>query len=174
MTRVFGGWLGFGQAKSVELISSLVRTLDDYPAALARAEAITAEAQELSALYVTAKISIPSLQRSVTLAARTAAMLESARTALAAERYRLERGAWPDNLQALVPEYMDEVPADPFDGQPLRYRVAPDRVVIYSVHENRTDDGGDLETKPEASGPTLDVGFRLLNPELRGFKTADQ
>ena len=174
MTRVFGGWLGFGQAKSVELISSLVRTLDDCPAALTKADAMALEAQGLSVLYVTAKVSIPSLQRSVTLAARTAAMLESARTALAAERYRLARGAWPESLQTLVPEYIGAVPADPFNGKPLRYKIEPDRIVIYSVHENRADDGGELETEPEGGGPMLDVGFRLLNPELRGFKVAGQ
>ena len=47
--------------------------------------------------------------------------LRSAATACAVERYRLKYGNLPKDLNALVPEFMDKVPVDPFDGNQLRY-----------------------------------------------------
>ncbi|HJT77076.1 MAG TPA: hypothetical protein VJ739_07710, partial [Gemmataceae bacterium] len=53
---------------------------------------------------------------------------------LAAERYRRERGRWPTSLPALVQAgYLREVPADPYDGQPLRLRRRADGLVVYAV-----------------------------------------
>ena len=42
-----------------------------------------------------------------------------------------------------MPEYIEAVPLDDFDGQPMRYSK-PKRV-IYSVGEDLQDDGGDEE-----------------------------
>jgi hypothetical protein len=47
-------------------------------------------------------------------------------TGIALERYRLKYGAVPEKLEALVPEFLREVPRDIYDGQPLRYQVLPD------------------------------------------------
>ena len=52
---------------------------------------------------------------------RAIARLRCAATACAVERYRLKYGKLPKDLNALVPEFMDKVPVDPFDGKPLRY-----------------------------------------------------
>ncbi len=41
--------------------------------------------------------------------------------ALVCRCYRMTHGAWPPSLDALVPDWLVAVPADPFDGQPLRY-----------------------------------------------------
>jgi hypothetical protein len=56
---------------------------------------------------------------------------------------------------------------DPFDDQPLRYRVDDDRVVIYSTAEDLTDDGGYVDHRCEER-PFRDCGFVLLKPEFRG------
>jgi hypothetical protein len=45
------------------------------------------------------------------------------RTACAVERYRLANDALPDSLDALVPQYIAALPADPEKGTPLRYAV---------------------------------------------------
>ena len=64
-------------------------------------------------------------------------------TVMAVERYRRARnGEAPASLSDLVPEYLAAVPLDPFDGKPLKYRVAPDSYVVYSVDINRVDDNG--------------------------------
>ena len=53
----------------------------------------------------------------------------------------MKTGKLPETLDALVPEYIDAVPADDFDGQPMRY--SPEKKLIWSVNENLEDDGGD-------------------------------
>ncbi len=35
------------------------------------------------------------------------------------ERYRLATGDFPETLDQLVPDYLEELPPDPFDGEPL-------------------------------------------------------
>lgn len=76
----------------------------------------------------------------------------SLRLLMAIELYNAERGALPADLARLVPEYLDELPRDPFDPEEglLRYRPldAPDQLgrpyVLYSVGRDMTDNGGHL------------------------------
>jgi hypothetical protein len=49
------------------------------------------------------------------------ARLRCAKTACAIERFRLKHGKLPEKLEELVPEFLSEVPIDPFDGKKLRY-----------------------------------------------------
>lgn len=56
--------------------------------------------------------------------------------------HRDDHGAWPDRLDALVPDYLPEVPLDPLAGQPLVYRRTDDDYLLYSVGTDRQDDGG--------------------------------
>lgn len=62
-----------------------------------------------------------------------------ARLRLAARAYELEKGGPPPSLEALVPRYLDTVPADPFDARPLRYD--PVRRLVWSVGKDLVDDG---------------------------------
>jgi hypothetical protein len=70
------------------------------------------------------------------------ARLATASCSLAVERYRLARGALPETLRDLVPTYLPDVPSDPFDGKPLRYKHLERGYAIYSVGPDGTDDGG--------------------------------
>ena len=70
------------------------------------------------------------------------ARLRAARAALAVERYRRTRGPLPETLSDLVPDFLDAVPQDPFDGEPLRYKRLDVGYVVYSVGPNEADDGG--------------------------------
>ncbi len=63
-------------------------------------------------------------------------------TGIAVERHRLRHGTLPKRLDDLAPELLDEVPIDPFDGQPLRYRVEADGAIIYSIGTDETDNRG--------------------------------
>jgi len=56
--------------------------------------------------------------------------------------YDVERGHLPQALSDLVPGYLPEVPVDPFDGEPLRYRESGSDYVLYSVGKDKRDDGG--------------------------------
>jgi hypothetical protein len=96
----------------------------------------------------------------------SAAELRCAVAALAGERYRRAHGRWPESLAALVQAgYLREVPADPFDKQPLRLRVRPDGLVIYSVGPDGRDDGGKIDRATPSPG--TDQGFQLWDPDLR-------
>lgn len=73
---------------------------------------------------------------------RNVAQLRTARVSLAIQRYRLATGNLPDTLADLVPTYLDAVPEDPFDGRTLRSEKLETGFVVYSVGEDRMDDGG--------------------------------
>ena len=77
-------------------------------------------------------------------AAQSAA--EQAMAACALERYYLDHHIYPDHLDALVPAYLEHMPRDILDGEPLRYRLTSDgRYQLYSVGWDGKDDGGSLE-----------------------------
>lgn len=61
-------------------------------------------------------------------------------TILALHRHRLERGAWPEQLERLVPTYLAAVPRDPFDGKPIRYALRDGSPHIWSIGPDRKDD----------------------------------
>jgi hypothetical protein len=78
--------------------------------------------------------------------ARAQACVDLARVACALERYRLTSGQFPETLEALVPKFMEKLPHDVINGQPLKYRRTDDgQFVLYSVGWNKTDDGGKVE-----------------------------
>ncbi len=71
---------------------------------------------------------------------------------LALRACQLERGTLPDQLEPLVPEFLAELPIDPFDpeGRPLRYVRTAGGHVLYSVGCDGKDDGG----RPPARNPS--------------------
>ena len=69
--------------------------------------------------------------------------LDLARVAIALERYRLAKGKYPDSLDALYPQYLNPVPHDVINGQPLHYQLTDvGQFVLYSIGWNGRDDGG--------------------------------
>ncbi|MEZ0274277.1 MAG: hypothetical protein ACAH88_05185 [Roseimicrobium sp.] len=84
---------------------------------------------------------------------------------LALRRHELVHGHLPDTLQELVPEFLKEVPLDPFDGQPLRWDAT--KKWLYSVSENLTDNHGthDRPEKPDSNNPDLVMPYWWL-PEV--------
>jgi hypothetical protein len=73
--------------------------------------------------------------------------------AIAIERYRLShQGRVPASLEALPPAVFQQLPADPFMDQPLKFQPLPVGFVVYSVGADRQDDGG--KERPE-KGPVV-------------------
>jgi hypothetical protein len=95
--------------------------------------------------------------------------VRAARAALAAERYRLAAGRWPEKLDDLVPDYLETVPTDPETGAPLRLRRLPDGLVVSGTNPAGVDQAGAI-APVRPNEPPPDAGFRLWNPELRGEK----
>jgi hypothetical protein len=110
---------------------------------------------------------VPSMLASLRNVAETQALRSAVGVAIAATRYRVDHGDYPPSADRLVPEYLDAIPLDPFNGQPLRFKKTSDgSVVIYSVGSDGVDDGGQVE-KPRDGKHPADVGIILTLPPGR-------
>jgi hypothetical protein len=79
-------------------------------------------------------------------ALRRDVMVDLYHTTVALKRYRFREGHYPEDLGALVPGLLSEIPLDRMDGQRLRYRLEEGSGFrLWSVGENLTDDGGNPE-----------------------------
>lgn len=80
---------------------------------------------------------------------------------LAAQAYQRDKGEFPESLDQLVPQYLEEVPLDPTNrsgGRILYRRDSANSAVVWGVAEDGNDDGGVVESE---SGRPADVGFLL-------------
>jgi hypothetical protein len=84
-----------------------------------------------------------------------------ARAALAVERCRLAMGDVPERLNELVPKYLEQVPIDPFDGKPIRYRRTDPGYLLYSIMADGQDDGGRTRDNVP-SGEPYDLCFMVI------------
>jgi hypothetical protein len=94
------------------------------------------------------------------------AKLQCTVVGLAVERYRQKHGHWPASLEEEL-GLPKKMLADPFDGQPLRYRRLPDGVAIWSVGLDGKDDEGRLSNFGAWDSEGKDVGFRLWDVKER-------
>jgi hypothetical protein len=116
---------------------------------------------------VLVRLLAPALGKVCDAARRSQAQLRCASAATAAERYRRAKGRWPDALDELKGAgYLPGVPADPYDGQPLRWRRLDGGRVVYSVGPDGEDNGGKLDRR-NAAAPGTDIGFRLWDVAQR-------
>jgi hypothetical protein len=86
---------------------------------------------------------------------------------LAVRAFFAEKGHFPKSLEELVPTFIATVPEDPFSGQPLRYRLEGTTFVLYSVGQDRQDDGGKLGNHAQSmfeAGYDLDIDT-MLRPQ---------
>ena len=107
---------------------------------------------------------LSALPRAVEAHARRAATYAVMEVVLASKRFQLVTGQLPESLEALTPQFLDEVPRDILsrDGQPLRFGRTAEGIRIYSVGVNRVDDGGSVEVGPKQV--PLDIVFELVQP----------
>ena len=93
-------------------------------------------------------------------------------TFLALHAYKLEHGAYPPTLPALVPGYLKAVPSDPLAvSGPLRYKVQGAKFVLYSVGPDGQDDGGQPifdRTKPAPLLATDWDNRYMVMPDKKG------
>jgi len=75
---------------------------------------------------------------------------------IALRLYELERGRYPDKLDALVPDQLDTIPLDPFSDEPFIYHLVNDDYLLYAIGRNGRNDGGkddDTVIHRPADGP---------------------
>jgi hypothetical protein len=108
----------------------------------------------------------PAVREMALTAQQSQAFLRCAAAALAVERFRREKGDWPQSLSDLAPDFLSAAPLDPFDGQPLRFKRQQEGVVVYSLGADGHDDGGSFDTLNTFRSGT-DLGFRLWDVDKR-------
>ena len=76
--------------------------------------------------------------------ARNRAEVALLKAALALQAYKMEKGSYPENLDALAEGgYLKAVPGDPFGlEKPLRYKLDGAKYALWSVGPDGKDDGG--------------------------------
>jgi hypothetical protein len=91
------------------------------------------------------------------------------RAMFALKAFHNDEGQLPDTLGQLVPKYLESIPSDPFDGEPIKY--SKKSMILYSVGDDFIDSGGsslpfaheanDLGRSAERdfSEPTLPIRF---------------
>ncbi|MCA9099231.1 MAG: hypothetical protein KDA36_12635, partial [Planctomycetaceae bacterium] len=68
---------------------------------------------------------------------------------------------WPTELEQLTPGLLPEVPLDRFNGKPLKYKLVNSRPLLYSVGQNRLDDGGVPASDPTKGDEAPDGDIRF-------------
>jgi hypothetical protein len=152
------GWYYFEQLNYNVLFDRYLLSAIDWTNQLVRppevrrlGEAITREtsgspAARLLQHRLFAGLLLPALSKVSQKAAFSQAAVNTAAIACAVERYRIAHSKVPDSLQDLMPKYVQQVPHDIINGQPLSYKKISDSdYVLYSVGWNETDDGGTVK-----------------------------
>jgi hypothetical protein len=99
---------------------------------------------------------------------RSVMLLDCARAGLGVERFRLQQGRWPDSLdEVAAAKLLEQVPVDPYDGKPLRYRRWAHGVVVYSIGPERTYAGDALDAEDASNPPAVHPEFRLWDTSQR-------
>ena len=93
--------------------------------------------------WILASLALPATRGVMARCAYTNSLVNQAVIACALERHRIEKGAYPDSLDALHLADGKPLPPDPMDGKPMRYRKTPDgRYALWSIGFDGKDDGG--------------------------------
>ena len=105
-------------------------------------------------------ILLPSIQSTPNQLRIEGFQMSALRALVALKRFRIARERLPASLADLVPDYLPDVPVDPFDGKPLRYSA--EKRLIYSVGEDLKDSGGSeaeefWEALSDKKEPTLRI-----------------
>ena len=88
-------------------------------------------------------VAVVPAQKTLETKCRVESLLAGAKLAVACNRFQREQGRWPETLPELVPDYLGEVPRDPYDGAPFRYSA--EKGLVWAVGQNLTDDGGSTQ-----------------------------
>jgi hypothetical protein len=93
---------------------------------------------------------------------RAHARARLARIGFALAAFRRERGAYPEELILLVPDFLPESIPDPFTDFPFHYRrTQVDGFLLYSVGDNMQDDG-DATSESRPRGDDLAIAVPIV------------
>lgn len=85
---------------------------------------------------------LPILRGMTLLTDRVGQHRDASLAMIALDLFKRRHGAYPESLGALTPGLLPGVPLDRYDGLPLKYALRGGRPLLYSVGNDRADDGG--------------------------------
>tara|TARA_R110002072_G_scaffold42064_22_gene119306 strand:+ start:218891 stop:220573 length:1683 start_codon:yes stop_codon:yes gene_type:complete len=88
------------------------------------------------------EIMVPATDKAAARVREYNQQLQAWRLLVAAHRYRLGHGGFPETIGAIDNDLLPVAPVDAFSDEPLRYRLTDSGPMIYSVGTDRDDDGG--------------------------------
>ena len=107
---------------------------------------------------VLVSIGLPVLLKIVERAAERDALYRLLPLRIALHRFQKREGTYPEDLEELVPDFLPEIPADPFGEGPFLWN--PETRAVYSVGPDETDHGGQVHVRRGRDG--RDIGFELV------------
>lgn len=156
---------GVNRADAVGVFEDALRTLEldalPFPEKIQRSEEVAEPSEsEFTLLSLADLLHIP--WRGLFIAeARSIAQLRIMRIALTLDQYAQTHRAFPETLDALVPEFFDAVPEDPRTGEPFVYRLDRGGCLIYGLGDNGVDNGGAIHLDSSEYVKRGDLGMRL-------------
>jgi len=166
------GYLDADRKLMLEIFKQAISLAEqETPGSLAQYEALfnetSVKARKFPPKFFSAML-LPGLQGIPSKFATYEARRQAALTTIAIERFRLvHEGKLPEQLAALVPEFLPNVPDDPFDGEKLRFARLDDGYAVYSVGSDREDNNGKERSRSkswEKTDVTFVVQWRSSNP----------
>lgn len=112
-----------------------------------------------------ASLLLPAIDKFHETYLRSRARLACAIVAVAAERYRRKHGCWPDSAAELMPDFLKELPADPFAQGPVRYVRYEYGVMVLSQGVDVRPDRVTLRVSFQWDRPK--ISFLLLDVDKR-------
>jgi hypothetical protein len=90
-------------------------------------------------------------------------------TRFALDLFEQDRGRRPDRLDELVPDYLSQLPVDPYNDQTLKFVSSAGAYKLYSVGRDGKDNGGKIVGWEAGQDNTsgVDVGFDIGEGELK-------
>lgn len=85
---------------------------------------------------------LPACRQASIAEQRSEQRFENLRIALALAGYHADEKSYPEQLQLLVPKYLESLPQDQFAEKQMTYQKTETGYLLYSIGSNQEDDGG--------------------------------
>jgi hypothetical protein len=132
-----------------------------FPDIIPAFQEISSNLQKIPKAYLISSMLLPAMDVIVGKQADLIAYQRTALGAVGVARYRLKHQRLPEHLSEIVPDFLKSIPSDPYDGKALRYKKLTQGFAVYSLGEDRADNGGQRQN-PQYMSDKKDVPFDIV------------
>ena len=150
------GWFYQSKVRSNRLFDEMLARFDPGQRRWLSERPVPSSPQNIGGLptrirYIVFMLIAPAVESVEKRYIQTATVTDHALLACALERFRLARGAFPQALSELTPDFLPTLPTEIVNGEPYRYRRTDDgSFLLYSVGLDLRDDDGIIDPKMRA------------------------